>query len=551
MSFVRGRASVVCLCLLLVYPPALLPDEDSPQVLARRARKAQSAGDFMGAYLLYAQAAAAEPNNKQYWALSQALRTRALQSKAGLPLLSAQTGIPPASATPDAVEEEKIAFDDLVEARRPLPPKELTVPEGRRDFDLRGDAKSLFTSVLKAYGLEVVFDADYQGGQQVRFQLKDVDFRTTMAALQAATSSFVVPLSDRVAMIYKDTQQKRNEGEPTVAVALSLPNPVSVQEAQELARAVQQVVEIQKFAIDGAQRLVLIKDRVSKVRIAQALYQQMLTFRSQVMIDVELLDMQESNELNYGAILPTTSAMTALGRSVVNGVAGGGGRPFFRILPNFVPGFTKFLMFGGGLTTVAFAISDASLFANSTKSRSMSLFRTELRSVDGQPASIHIGDKYPIVTQQFQGSSGISALATPSTFQFEDLGLTLKITPRVHNSEDISMQVEAEFKVLGNGRYNGIPVISNRKFSGVVRMKNGESGVMAGLISATEARSVSGLPLLSQLPLLSSALAQNTRSKQQGEALVVITPRIIDATSTEHPTRSLYTGTEGRWMTLY
>lgn len=551
MSLVRSQAKAAFLCILLLCPQPVLPEEDSPQVLARRARKAEASGDPLSAYLLYAQAAAADPGNRQYWVLSQAMRTRALQSKAALASLTTSTSVPLPPPDPSLPEIPKPSGEDFLEARRPLPPKELSVPEGRRDIDFRGDAKVIFTSVMRLYGIEIIFDADYQPGPSFRFQLKDVDFRTAMAALQAATSSFVVPISDRVAMIYKDTQQKRNEAEPTVAVAISLPNPVSIQEAQELARTVQQVVEIQKFAIDSNQRLVIIRDRVSKVRIAQALYEQLLTHRSQMMVEVELLDMQESNELNYGAILPTKTAASFLGRTLTNGVVGGKGHPFFRVIPDFVPGFTKFLMFGGGFSTVAFAVSDASLFANSTRSRSLSLFRTEMRTVDGQAATIHIGDKYPIVTQQFQGTSGISALATPSTFQFEDLGLTLKVTPRIHNSEEISMQVEAEFKVLGNGRYNGIPVIANRKFANTVRLRSGESGIMAGLLNSTEARSVSGLPLVSQLPLLSAALSQNTRAKQRGEALVVITPRIIDATASDFPTRTLYTGTEGRWVTLY
>lgn len=179
------------------------------------------------------------------------------------------------------------------------------------------------------------------------------------------------------------------------------------------------------------------------------------------------------------------------------------------------------------------------------------MFRTEIRGVDGQPATVHVGDKYPIVTQQFQGGgAGISPLAAPSSFQFEDLGLSLKITPKIHDAVDVSLQVEAEFKVLGSGSFNGIPVISNRKFASTVRLRNGEWAVLAGLMSSTEARTVSGLPMLGQIPILHHALTQNTRSQQSGQTLVVIKPHIIDSATTENLTRTIYTGTESRWVTM-
>ena len=80
------------------------------------------------------------------------------------------------------------------------------------------------------------------------------------------SSSFIVPISNRVFMVVKDTEQKRRETENHVAVTIPIPEPVTLQEAQELGRSVQQLMEIQRFAIDSAQRLVIFRDRASKVR---------------------------------------------------------------------------------------------------------------------------------------------------------------------------------------------------------------------------------------------------------------------------------------------
>lgn len=408
-----------------------------------------------------------------------------------------------------------------------MPPPILEPKPGKLNFDIRGDGKSLFEQVLKAWGLDQVFDADYTPGTPFRFQLEDVDFQTSLRALQAATSSFVVPLGPKLGMVFKDTQQKRNEAEPMVAVALSLPNTVTVQEAQELGRAVQQVLEMRRVAIDNSSRTVLLRDTVSKVRIAQKLYSQLLTLKSQVMVEIEILDVQNHRELNYGAGLPNSTSLTLLNAS-----------RSLSALARFSTGST------------ALAIANASLFANFTRSNSQSLFRALLRSVDLQAATLHVGDKYPLITSQYINSGSASPLAVPPTFNFEDLGLSLKITPRIHSAEEVSLQVEAEFKLLGSGSYNGIPVISNRKFASVARLRNGEWGVLSGLLSQTEARSISGIPGLGQIPILSAVLNQNTRSQDDGQVLVVLKPHILDAPPLESATPALYTGSEGRWNAI-
>ncbi len=521
---------------------------ESASSLAKRARKAEKAGDAVKAYLLYAEAAAADPRNHSYWVRSQALRTRAMRESKVMP--ASITELPPPGEKqedgkrPEFLVGTNITREEVEESRRPLPPEELKGVPGRKNFDLKANARTLFTKVTQSFGLDLVFDADYpEAGPTIRFQLNDVDLRTALYALESATSSFAVPLSGKLLMIYKDTQQKRTEAEPNMAVTLSIPNPVTVQEAQELARAVQQVLEIKRFAVDGGQRLVLIRDRVGKVRTAQALYEQLLTLRSQVMVEVELVELSESHELHYGFSLPTATAIAFLGRK---------GTPTrgLRMFPNFVPGYTKFLVAGGGFSTIALAISNATAFASVANGRAVSLFKTEIRSLDSQEATIHIGDKYPIVTQQFMGTGGISPYATPSTFNFEDLGLVLKLTPRIHGSREVSLQVDAEFKVLGSSSYNGIPVIQNRKFASTVRLKEGEDAVLAGLMSVTEARNISGIAGLASVPVLSQLLTERTVSAQSGQVLVVIKPHIIDSAPSETITKAIYTGSEGRWNTL-
>jgi hypothetical protein len=155
--------------------------------LYNEARKAEKAGQVARAYLLYSEAAALEPDNHLYWGRSLALQTGAAlqQSKATPPVAPAEAvalaaDSPKGDAAAEADEPALIAAtaQDLAEARKPLPPTKLSAAPGLKDFSLRANAKTLFETVARAYGLDCVFDGGYQATQILRFQMDQADLRS-------------------------------------------------------------------------------------------------------------------------------------------------------------------------------------------------------------------------------------------------------------------------------------------------------------------------------------------------------------------------------------
>lgn len=499
-----------------------------------RARQAEKNGEYAKAYLYYAQAAALAPGEREYWSLAQSIQTKALTE-------SPPVGKPASAPEPDeggALPADAITEAELQEARRPLPPARLEASLDRKSFDLKGDAKEIFLEVARAYGLDAVFDGDYQPAASLRFRVEDVDYRSALRALEAATGSFIVPLGPRLFLVVKDTPQKRTEAEPAVALLVSIPEPVSIQEAQEMARSVQQAMEIQRLAIDSARRLVLVKDRVTKARPAQAMLEQLLRHRPQVVVEVELLDLDRKSSLSFGLDLPSQSALAGFGP--------------FRNLKTAVPsGFSKFLAFGGGASLVGLAVADAQWLANLTTSTADTLLRATLRSLDGQAASLHVGDRYPVITQGYYGPiQGAGQIYTPPpTFNFEDLGLVLKVTPKIHGDGEVSLDVESEFKVLTGKALNGIPVIANRKLISKVRLKDGEWAVVAGLVSSSEARSLGSIAGLGGVPLLGPLVSRHGRDKNGSTTLLVIKPRVINGPASDEPAPAFWVGSESRLPT--
>lgn len=180
------------------------------------------------------------------------------------------------------------------------------------------------------------------------------------------------------------------------------------------------------------------------------------------------------------------------------------------------------------------------------------LEHVSLRTSQNNPAVLKIGERYPIVNATFApiyNSSAISQVvgnqsyvAPFPSFNFEDLGLNMKATPIIHSNTDVSLKIELNIRTLGNQTVNGIPIILNREYTGSITLKNEESGVVAGLLSKEDSRSLSGYPFLSRVPVATYATAEHTKNENDDELLIVMTPHILRMASSEGFTVQLPVG---------
>lgn len=519
-GLVSSRPIIVFLCACLC-----LTAGENASALFRKARKAEGRGDFATAYLLANQAVAEDPNRPEYWNFAQAMRSKAI------PALKVATPSSDASALADDAGLPGISDAELKEARKVLPPPALEGSSALKSFNLRGDAKRLFEEVFKAYGLEAVFDTDYQAGAPVLFRIENIGWQDALRDLENVTGSFIVPVSRKVALVAKDTTQKRTELEPVISVVIPFPEPLSPQEVQEAARAVQSTFDMTKMGIDNGRRLVLFRDRVSRLRPAIELFKELMVHRGQIMSQVELLSVNEDSSLSLGMTLQGSFPFTYVGDL----------SPF-----QYTPVYANsggYGTFGGGRTRFAMGITGADLFASMSRGQTKSLMKIDLLGVDGQAGQLHVGDRYPIITSRYSDSSGsTSGYGTAPNITFEDLGIVLKITPHMHGTESVTLEVEAEFKALAGSSLNDIPVISERKFAMKTRVKYSETAVIAGLSRETLTQSWSGLPLLALIP----AFRDNEKSMERTQILLTIHPRLVNLPPSEYPAPPVWIGSESR-----
>jgi Flp pilus assembly secretin CpaC len=424
---VRVFAPLLCLAVAV----RLGAQNPTAAQLFAQGEKAEKAGHMAQAYLLYSEAAAKDPQNEVYWARSQAVRAEASQEVAPKTL---PTPDKPGGELPSPLHFNSITAQDLIDARKPLPPTELSALPGVKDFNLRAPERSVIETVAQAFGLDCVFDADYPPGNLIRFEITGADYRTALHALEASTGSFLVPLTTKRFLVAKDTPQKRAALEPVVAVEVHLSDPTNPQDFTGAITAVQQSMAIEKVSWDTQTNTVVLRDRISKVLPARAMLEQLMRPRAQVMIETDVIEVDRNDMLQWGLSLPNVFNITpysAAGTAVAT--------------------LEELAQWGPMGTLFAISISNASLVAQFTNSKTSSLYHADLRAVDGQPASIHSGERYPVLTSGYMGSTEATSTTTPTTTTTGSSGTTLT------NANTFGSAANPSAVVVGDFNGDGIP----------------------------------------------------------------------------------------------
>jgi general secretion pathway protein D len=519
--------------LILLAFGVALGAEDQAGRLFRAAQRAQRSGDSLQAYQLYTQAASLKPANAEY-----AVRRDLLRQWAGL---TAQISLgDDAEDAARRITVEGLSPSEVMAGRLALPPPRLQGSQEKRSFDLRGTTQPLFEQVAAAYGIQLLFEDGYQGPVSAfTLRMNDLSMQEAFHALETITNSFLVPVNPKLAMVYRDTTQRRNDSAPLMTAEIPIPERFSVQEAQEMVAAVQQVMQVRRIAVDPGRHAVFLRDQPGTVLAARQILTSLSRNRAQVNLEVELLSVSKNSTLTYGLQLQNMAPVLNFGT-------------FLHNVPGTIAGFMRFATFGGGATFMGIGIADAAAFATASRSSAQSIFRANVTALDGQAASLKVGDRYPIITSAYIGPDGTGQnTGIPPAVQFQDLGLILKVTPTVHGNGEVTLDVDAEQNALNGASNDGIPIITSRHFQGISRLVDGESAVIAGLMQNSISGDRSGIAGLSSIPFLGRLFTKTIKTEQVGQTLIIVTPRLVSLPPWETPSPVLWVGTETKPLSLY
>jgi len=436
-----------------------------------------------------------------------------------------------------------------------------------RDFRFRGDSRALLTEVAKAYGITAMID-DSVATRRVHFDIDNVNFATAMEAATRVTKTFWIALSGSQMYLVADTIENRRNFERLAIRTFYLPAVTSPQELADMVNALRVILDIRFVAQNAADSTITIRAPLPFVEAASRLIESLADGRPQVTLDVRVYQISSSLVRHLGTQLPTQftlvnispALIASLGRGaqdLINqliasgGINQGNSQAIQALLAQLQQASQNpllsqpFATFGGGLTLMGLTGSPPSVTGNLNLNESdiRNLEHVTLRASQNLPAVLNIGERYPIVNATFApiyNSAAISQvlgnksyIAPFPSFSFEDLGLNLKATPIIHSNTDVSLKIELKIRSLGAQSVNGIPVILNREYTGNISLKNEESGVVAGLISKDDARSLSGYPFLSRVPVATYAAAEHDKNVNDDDLLIVMTPHIVRMTANE------------------
>ena len=502
--------------------------------LAKEAEKSENAGQLVRAYLLYTAAAIKDPKTPDYAVKREALAPRArllmqagvmgagrMGAKAGssddvsADIKNAESNAAPIEPQPRS-EAEFLSNPTPAESLQP--PPHLVLNGSIHDFDLRLDDKTAISQIAQAYGIEAVFDPGFDTRPLGHFQIDHADFAAAMDALTQVTGTFVFPLSPQRIFVARDTEIKRDEFEPVVLLTVPVPDSVEPSEILEAATAVRGALSLKAISWDSVGRNLVIRDRVTKARIAASLVAAIILPKAQISVEIQIVALDSDVSYHYGLGLPTSFPnynLTHIGA-------------FGSILPDLTNVSALLVLGKAGSNFFGLAIGNATLFATYSKSSSRVLYDATVAVSDGKTASFHVGEQYPIPTSLYSGF----AQSTPSIYnpigqvQMEDLGIILKVGARAHGDGDISLDLEAAYKALGTTIINTVPSIAQREFKGSVRLRQDEYAIIAGMDSDQRSSSRNGLAGIASLPGINQALAENTRDHAKSDTLILIKPTV-------------------------
>jgi general secretion pathway protein D len=426
-------------------------------------------------------------------------------------------------------------------------------------FRYRGDVRGLFTELATAYGVTVQFD-DPLPTKPVRFYLEKVDFFTALDLASRVSGTMWTPLAAHQFLVASDKTDNHHQYDRMSLATFVVPSSVtSPQEASELVLAFRNICDFQKVS-SGQSGSFEVHAPQEMIAACSKLLQQLTDSRPQVMLDIQIFQISHNLTRNIGVHIPDTfnlynipaGALAALGgqsiQSLINqlissgGINQAGSSALSGLLAQLQGGqnsiFSQPLAtFGNGLTFSGLSIDQLAFNLSVNESWTRELSHMTLQASQGNEASFHIGERYPILNASYApiyNSPQIAQVLGNQSYvppfpsvSYEDLGLNFKAKPVVHRDGDVSMSVEMQVRSLTGQSSNGVPVIANREYQGSIRLTDGEPAVVAGEISTSDMRSMSGIPGLGQIPLLNQAMVDNTRTEEDDELLIVITPHVV------------------------
>jgi general secretion pathway protein D len=423
----------------------------------------------------------------------------------------------------------------------------------------------LYESIGKIAGITTVIDPDGLGQVQTRnfnVELGESSPEQAFDYVALLTHTYWKAISPTSIFVAQDTANKRRDYEDFVVKTFYITNASTVQEFQEISTAVRTITNITRVFTVNPQKALVVRGSADAVALAEKLVHDLDKPKSEVVIDVLIMEANTSRTRDLAATLATASAsgitaginsaITFTPRGAVT-TGGSGGTPS-------TPGSSISVAQLGRLSTGDFSTTLPSILLQAVLSdnRTKILNNPQVRASDGMKVTLKIGDRFPIATGSFQSGVGTvgGAPYAQTQFQFTDVGVKVEITPQVHSADEVTLHVAFEVSSVRNTvNIGGVqqPIIGQRTNESDIRLREGEVNILAGLDSTQDSTAVNGIPGLVNVPFLGKFLfGSNHTEKDHQQLMIALVPHIVRTPDyTPENLRGVFSGPDQSLRLMY
>jgi general secretion pathway protein D len=398
--------------------------------------------------------------------------------------------------------------------------------------------KKILDSLGKLAGINIVYDADYRD-KPWSLDVSNVTFQEALDQITMVNRFFYKVLDQNTVIIIPESPQKRRSYDDLLVRTFYLEN-ADVNETLTIIKTVAGITKAVGNPTLGAITLVGTAD---KIALAAKIVEANDKAKGEVIVEVQILEVNRSVIKKYGLELSNYSAAATFSPTGAAGELSGG---FTNVRANVL----------SSLNVADFVLSvPSTVTANflQTDSGVKILASPRLRAAEGKKTSLKVGTEVPIPITQFTATqAGSSSFAPATSFQYRNVGVTLELTPKVNAAGDVTLEMSAEFSTLGDDRNVGtgqnpitVPTFLTRNVTGILRIRDGETSLLGGLIQGATRDSLKGVLGLQSIPLLNKIFTSRLKQKEESEVLISITPHVVRAPKVrERDLAPLYIGTE-------
>jgi general secretion pathway protein D len=410
--------------------------------------------------------------------------------------------------------EGKTELQTLIERTRDLPPPGMDLPQGVKmpaSLTFRdASSRDVFTAISRLANISLVFDPAFREAP-ITIDLRNATLEDALNSVTGATRTFIRVTAPKTIAIIPDTPAKRREYEEEVVKTFYISN-IDLKETMDLLRL---VLDARRISPVTGTNALTIKDTPERIAAASRVLAAIDKARPEVIIDVELLEVDRNRLLEYGLQLASP------GSPGINGAVGidqgANNTVTLEKLKNLSPTDVLF----ANLPTLYYRLLK-------TDAHTRTLANPQLRTMDGSPAQARFGERVPVPQTTF---APIATGGTPQqpivSYLYENIGVNIDITPRTHHDDDVSLALTIAVTSISGTGYANLPTFGNREIKTVIRLREGETNMLAGLIRDDERTTLAGIPGLSDIPVIGKLFAHNTKTTDQTDIILTLTPHII------------------------